>query len=175
MGNIVNGVELTRRVDSVQVFGLTSPLITTASGAKMGKTADGAIWLNADRVGPYDYWQFWRNTADADVGRFLRLFTDLALEETKRLEALQDAEINDAKKILATEATAMRHGRTAQEAANTSAETFEKGQSAEGLPTVTIAEADLEKGISANNILNLRDWLPVIAKHADTSVAARRG
>lgn len=154
-GNIVNGVELTRRVESAQVFGLTSPLITNASGAKMGKTVDGAVWLNADRVSPYDYWQFWRNTADADVGRFLRLFTDLPLEETKRLEALQDAEINDAKKILATEVTAMCHGRTAaEEAANTSAETFEKGQSAEGLPTVTIAEADLEQGISANNILN---------------------
>ena len=154
-GNIVNGVELTRRVESAQVFGLTSPLITNASGAKMGKTVDGAVWLNADRVSPYDYWQFWRNTADADVGRFLRLFTDLPLEETKRLEALQDAEINDAKKILATEVTAMCHGRTAaEEAANTSAETFEKGQNAEGLPTVTIAEADLEQGISANNILN---------------------
>ena len=149
-GNIVNGVELTRRVDSAQVFGLTSPLITTASGAKMGKTADGAVWLNADRVSPYDYWQFWRNTADSDVGRFLRLFTDLPLEETQRLEALQDAEINDAKKILATEATAMCHGRAAaEEAANTAAETFEQGQSAEGLPTVDIPAAELADGIAA--------------------------
>jgi len=149
-GNIVNGVELTRRVDSAQVFGLTSPLITTASGAKMGKTADGAVWLNADRVSPYDYWQFWRNTADADVGRFLRLFTDLPLEETQRLESLQDAEINDAKKILATEATAMCHGRAAaEEAANTAAETFEQGQSAEGLPTVEVPAAELADGIAA--------------------------
>ena len=149
-GNIVNGVELARRVDTAQVFGLTSPLITTASGAKMGKTADGAVWLNADRVSPYDYWQFWRNTADADVGRFLRLFTDLPLEETQRLEALQDAEINDAKKILATEATAMCHGRAAaEEAANTAAETFEQGQSAEGLPTVEIPAAELAEGIAA--------------------------
>jgi len=149
-GNIVNGVELTRRVDSAQVFGLTSPLITTASGAKMGKTADGAVWLNADRVSPYDYWQFWRNTADADVGRFLRLFTDLSLEETQRLESLQDAEINDAKKILATEATAMCHGRAAaEEAANTAAETFEQGQSAEGLPTVEVPAAELADGIAA--------------------------
>ena len=132
-GNIVNGVELTRRVESAQVFGLTSPLITNASGAKMGKTVDGAVWLNADRVSPYDYWQFWRNTADADVGRFLRLFTDLPLEETKRLEALQDAEINDAKKILATEVTAMCHGRTAaEEAANTSAETLKRDRTPKG-------------------------------------------
>ncbi|MGB0629553.1 MAG: tyrosine--tRNA ligase [Alphaproteobacteria bacterium] len=149
-GNIVNGVELTRRVDSAQVFGLTSPLITTASGAKMGKTADGAVWLNADRVSPYDYWQFWRNTADADVGRFLRLFTDLPLAETQRLESLQDANINEAKKILATEATAMCHGRAAaEEAATTAAETFEQGQSAEGLPAIDVPAAELADGIAA--------------------------
>lgn len=149
-GNIVNGVELTRRVDAAQVFGLTSPLITTASGAKMGKSADGAVWLNADRVSAYDYWQFWRNTSDADVGRFMRLFTELPLDEIARLEALEDAQINDAKKILATEATAMCHGRDAAEAAaRTAAETFEQGQSAAGLPTVEIPLAELTEGVSA--------------------------
>ena len=110
-GNIINGVELCRRVDAKGVFALTSPLITTASGAKMGKTAEGAVWLNADRLSPYDYWQFWRNTEDADVGRFLKLFTELSLDEIARLEALQGAEINDAKKVLASEATALLHGR----------------------------------------------------------------
>ena len=112
-GNIVNGVELVRRTDAKPVFGLTTPLITTASGAKMGKTAQGAVWLTADRLSPYDYWQFWRNTEDADVGRFLRLFTDLPLDEIARLEALGGAEINEAKKVLATEATALAHGRDA--------------------------------------------------------------
>ena len=149
-GNIVNGVELSRRVDAAQVFGLTSPLITTASGAKMGKSADGAVWLNADRVSPYDYWQFWRNTADADVGRFLRLFTELPLDEIVRLEALRDADINEAKKILATEATAMCHGRAAAgAAATTAAETFEQGQSSAGLPTVEIPAAELDAGLPA--------------------------
>ena len=116
-GNIVSGVELTRRTDGVQVFGLTTPLLTTASGAKMGKTARGAVWLTADRLGPYDYWQFWRNTEDADVGRFLRLFTDLPLDEIARLDALGGAEINEAKKRLATEATALAHGPAAAAAA----------------------------------------------------------
>ena len=149
-GNIVNGVELGRRTDGAQLFGLTSPLITTASGAKMGKSADGAVWLNADRVSPYDYWQFWRNTADADVGRFLRLFTELPLDETARLEALQDADINEAKKILANEATAMCHGAdAAADAERTAAETFEQGQSAAGLPTVDIPAADFAGGIAA--------------------------
>ena len=110
-GNIVAGMELTRRTDGKQVFGLTTPLITTASGAKMGKTAQGAVWLTADRVSAYDYWQFWRNTEDADVGRFLRLFTDLPLPEIGRLERLDGADINEAKKVLATEATALAHGR----------------------------------------------------------------
>ena len=109
-GNIVAGIELTRRTDAKTVFGLTTPLITTASGAKMGKTAQGAVWLTADRLSAYDYWQFWRNTEDADVGRFLRLFTDLPLDEIARLEALGGAEINEAKKVLATEATALAHG-----------------------------------------------------------------
>src|SRR5262249_28132216 len=110
-GNIVNGVELGRRMDGAELFGLTQPLITTASGAKMGKTASGAVWLNADLMAPFDYWQYWRNTEDADVGRFLRIFTDLPLEEIARLEKLEGAEINDAKKALANEATALLHGR----------------------------------------------------------------
>ena len=110
-GNIINGVELGRRMESFELYGLTQPLITTSSGAKMGKTADGAVWLNADMKSPYEYWQYWRNTEDADVGRFLKIFTDLSLEEIARLEALQGAEINDAKKVLATEATALLHGR----------------------------------------------------------------
>ena len=134
-GNIVSGIELVRRTESHQVFGLTTPLITTASGAKMGKSAGGAIWLRADRLSPYDYWQYWRNTEDADVGRFLRLFTELPLHEIATLEALPGAAINEAKKVLATETTALLHGR---EAATTAAETarqaFEEGLAAETLP-----------------------------------------
>ncbi len=149
-GNIVNGVELGRRADGMELFGLTSPLITTSSGAKMGKTADGAVWLNADRVSPYHYWQFWRNAEDGDVGRFLRLFTELPLDEIARLEALEGAEINDAKKILADEATALCHGRDAAEAARrTAQETFERGKSSEGLPTVEIPRAELAAGLPA--------------------------
>ena len=127
-GNIVNGIELGRRIDGTEVFGLTTPLITTADGAKMGKTAQGAIWLNADQLSPYDYWQFWRNTDDADVGRFLRLFTDLPLEQIAKLEALEGAAINDAKIVLATEATAMLHGRDAAlDAKETAKSTFAGG------------------------------------------------
>ncbi len=138
-GNIVNGIELSRRVDGTQVFGLTSPLITTADGGKMGKTAKGAVWLNADALSPYDYWQFWRNTQDADVGRFMRLFTDLPLDEIARLEALEGAEINDAKKILAHAATAMAHGEdAATAAAETARRTFEEGASDANLPTVSL-------------------------------------
>jgi tyrosyl-tRNA synthetase len=138
-GNIVNGVELGRRTGTHQLYALTSPLITLASGAKMGKTAQGAVWLNADMKSPYDYWQFWRNTEDADVGRFLKLFTTLPLDEIARLEALGGSEINDAKKILANEATAMLHGSAASdEAAETARKTFEEGVSAEGLPTVDL-------------------------------------
>jgi tyrosyl-tRNA synthetase len=134
-GNIVQGVELGRRVSDAQLFGLTSPLITTASGAKMGKTASGAVWLNAERLSPYDYWQFWRNTEDGDVGRFLRMFTDLPLEEIARLEQLKDAEINVAKEVLATEATRLCHGDAhATEAAATAQRAF-AGSAAEGLPT----------------------------------------
>jgi tyrosyl-tRNA synthetase len=134
-GNIVQGVELGRRMNEAQLFGLTSPLITTSSGAKMGKTATGAVWLNPNRLSPYDYWQFWRNTEDGDVGRFLRMFTDLPLEEIARLEQLKDAEINVAKEVLATEATRLCHGDAqAREAAATAARAF-AGGAAEGLPT----------------------------------------
>jgi tyrosyl-tRNA synthetase len=147
-GNIVNGVELGRRCDGVELHGLTSPLLTTASGAKMGKTAAGAVWLNADMLSPYDYWQFWRNTEDADVGRMLKVFTELPLDEIARLEALQGGEINEAKKTLATEATALLHGReAATAAAETARQTFEQGVAAEGLPTVHIPMAELKAGM----------------------------
>jgi tyrosyl-tRNA synthetase len=137
-GNIVQGVELGRRMSEAQLFGLTSPLITTSSGAKMGKTASGAVWLNPNRLSPYDYWQFWRNTEDGDVGRFLRMFTDLPLEEVARLENLKDADINTAKAILATEATRLCHGEeNALEAAATAARAF-SGGAADGLPTFVL-------------------------------------
>jgi tyrosyl-tRNA synthetase len=153
-GNIVSGIELVRRTEGVTVFGLTTPLLTTASGAKMGKTAQGAVWLTADRVGPYEYWQFWRNTEDADVGRFLRLFTDLPLAEIGRLEALGGAEINAAKKTLATEATALAHGREAAElAAETARAAFEQGEAAATLPSVTVTAAALAEGIPAFALL----------------------
>jgi tyrosyl-tRNA synthetase len=149
-GNIVSGVELIRRTDAKPAFGLTTPLITTASGAKMGKSAKGAVWLTADRLSPYDYWQFWRNTEDADVGRFLRLFTDLPLAEAARLGALGGAEINEAKKVLASEATALAHGRAAAEqAAETARRAFEEGQAAESLPGITVAADALAAGIPA--------------------------
>jgi tyrosyl-tRNA synthetase len=133
-------MELTRRIDGTEVFGVTSPLITTADGAKMGKTASGAVWLNADLLSPYDYWQFWRNTADADVGRFLRLFTDLPLEEITRLEGLAGSEINQAKAVLATETTAMLHGPEAAVAAEqTARQTFEGGGAGDDLPKLSVA------------------------------------
>jgi tyrosyl-tRNA synthetase len=144
-GNVVSGIELGRRMENMQLFGLTTPLITTASGAKMGKTAAGAVWLNQDMLSVYDYWQFWRNTEDGDVGRFLRLFTDLPLSEIARLEKLEGAELNEAKKVLATEASAVLHGRAAADkAADTARRAFEEGASAEGLPTIT---AKLPEGI----------------------------
>ncbi|WP_321336717.1 tyrosine--tRNA ligase [Breoghania sp.] len=147
-GNILSGVDLGRRLTESELFGLTTPLLTTSSGAKMGKTADGAVWLNADMRSPYDYWQFWRNTEDADVGRFLKLFTKLPMDEIARLEALEGAELNEAKKILATEATRLMHGEAAaQEAAETARKTFEEGALAETLPTVEIPAAELEAGI----------------------------
>ncbi len=136
-GNIVNGVELARRMDGAEVFGVTTPLLTTASGEKMGKTVAGAVWLHEDQLPHFDYWQFWRNTDDRDVGRFLRLFTDLPLDEIARLEALEGAEINEAKKILANEATAMCRGRAAaDEAAETARRTFEEGASGGSLPSI---------------------------------------
>jgi tyrosyl-tRNA synthetase len=146
-GNILNGIELGRRMIGAQLFALTAPLITTSSGAKMGKTAAGAVWLNADLVSPYDYWQYWRNTEDGDVVRFLKLFTVLPLPEVARLAALKGQEINDAKKVLATEATALVHGReAAEQAADTARRTFEEGALAETLPTFEIPRAKLDPG-----------------------------
>jgi tyrosyl-tRNA synthetase len=163
-GNIVSGVDLVRRTDAAQVFGLTTPLMTTSAGAKMGKSAKGAVWLNAERLSPYDYWQFWRNTEDADVGRFLRLFTELPLDEIARLDSLPGAGINDAKKILANEATALLHGAAAaQEAAETARRTFEEGAAAETLPTHTVAAADLTAG------------LPLIRLLTESGLAASNG
>ena len=139
-GNIIMGVELCRRMDGAEAFGLTTPLLTTASGAKMGKTAAGAVWLNAERLSPYDYWQFWRNTEDADVQRFLALFTELPMDEVRRLGALDGAGINEAKKVLATEACALLHGRdAAEQAAETARRAFEEGAAAEDLPSITHA------------------------------------
>ena len=147
-GNIVNGVDLGRRMGTHQLYALTTPLLTTASGAKMGKTAAGAVWLNADMFSPYEYWQFWRNTEDADVGRFMRLFTVLPLDEIRRLESLGGAEINEAKKVLATEATALLHGKpAANEAAETARKTFEQGETAATLPTITVAHTDISAGM----------------------------
>jgi tyrosyl-tRNA synthetase len=149
-GNIVTGLDLGRRMGTEQLYALTSPLITTASGAKMGKTAAGAVWLDASMLAPYDYWQFWRNSEDADVARFLKLFTVLPLDEIARLEALGGAEINEAKKVLANEATALLHGREAAEAAAATArQTFEEGALAESLPTVDVAAAEFDAGLGA--------------------------
>jgi tyrosyl-tRNA synthetase len=147
-GNIVNGIDLGRRMANAQLFALTSPLITTSSGTKMGKTAAGAVWLNADLMSPYDYWQYWRNTEDGDVVRFLKLFTILPLDEIAKLGALKGQDINEAKQVLATEATALVHGRAAaDEAAGTARKTFEEGSFAGALPTVEIARAELERGL----------------------------
>ena len=149
-GNIVNGIELGRRVDSTQLFGLTTPLMTTSSGAKMGKTATGAIWLDQEQLSAYDFWQYWRNTEDADVGRFMRLFTELPLDEITRLEKLQDAEINEAKKILAGEVTKLCHGEDAAKlAAKTAKDTFEGAGISADLPTIELTKSDLEAGITA--------------------------
>lgn len=146
-GNIVNGIDLGRRMGTHQLYALTCPLLTTSSGAKMGKTAAGAVWLNADMLSPYDYWQYWRNTEDADVERFLRLFTTLPLNEVTRLAALKGSEINDAKKILATEATVLMHGRdAAAQASETARQTFEEGAIAQDLPTIEVTRAELEGG-----------------------------
>ena len=148
-GNIVNGIDLGRRMLNAQLFALTAPLITTSSGAKMGKTAAGAVWLNPDMVSPYDYWQYWRNTEDGDVTRFLKLFTVLPLAEIARLAALKGAELNEAKKVLATEATALVHGREAAEAAaETARKTFEEGATALSLPTISVPRKDVDAGLS---------------------------
>jgi len=163
-GNIVNGVELVRRVDGAQAFGLTTPLLTTSSGDKMGKTVGGAVWLNADRLSPYDYWQMWRNTEDADVDRFLKLFTELPLDEIARLEALRGSELNEAKKVLASEATALLHGAKAAEAAADAAKAaFEEGRVSEDLPTIEIPRSQLEAGV------------PLAAVAAEAGLAASRG
>jgi tyrosyl-tRNA synthetase len=151
-GNIVNGIDLGRRMMKAQLFALTSPLITTSSGAKMGKTAAGAVWLNADMLSPYDYWQYWRNTEDGDVARFLKLFTVLPLDEIGRLAALREQEINEAKKALASEATALVHGREAADAAaETARKTFEKGVLAETLPTVSVPRKHIDAGFGVLN------------------------
>jgi tyrosyl-tRNA synthetase len=163
-GNIVNGVELCRRKDGAEVFGLTTPLLTTASGAKMGKTAGGAVWLNADMFSPYDYWQYWRNAEDADVGVLLARFTKLPMAEVRRLAALKGAEINEAKKTLANEATALLHGRAAAaDAAETARKTFEEGAAAEGLPTITIEARRLAAG------------LPLLDAFIETGLVASKG
>ena len=147
-GNIVSGIDLGRRVEGVELYALTSPLIATASGAKMGKTAEGAVWLDADLVSPYEYWQFWRNAHDRDVGRFLRLFTEIGVDEIARLERLDGQELNEAKKILATEATALAHGRTAaRDAAETAVQTFELGAIGGALPTIEVARDTLAAGL----------------------------
>jgi tyrosyl-tRNA synthetase len=159
-GNIVNGVDLGRRMGTHQLFALTCPLLTTSSGAKMGKTAAGAVWLNADMLPVYDYWQYWRNTEDGDVTRFLKLFTTLPLDEIARLGALQGQEINEAKKVLATEATALLHGRAAAEqAADTARTTFEQGAVAENLPTVEVPRAELEAGLGVLTVFAERTGL----------------
>lgn len=169
-GNIVNGIDLGRRMGTPQLYGLTCPLLTTASGAKMGKTAAGAVWLDAGMLSPYDYWQFWRNTEDADVARFLKLFTLLPMDEIARLQALQGAEINEAKKVLATEATALMHGREAADAATeTARKTFVEGAVAQDLPSVTVARSVLEAGLGV-----LSAFGPDHAKLVPSTSEARR-
>jgi tyrosyl-tRNA synthetase len=154
-GNIVNGIDLARRIDQRQLFGLTTPLLTTSSGSKMGKTAGGAVWLNADRLSPYAFWQFWRNSEDDDVARFLRLFTELPLDEVHRLGRLQGAEINEAKHVLATEVTRLAHGdAAAQAAAETAQRTFAEGRPSEGLPGIDVPWAELEAGVPVAALLH---------------------
>ncbi len=166
-GNIINGIELGRRTLDKQLFGLTTPLITTASGAKMGKTAQGAVWLNADQRSPYDFWQFWRNTEDADVGRFLRLFTELPMDEVRRLEAIQGRELNDAKRVLANEATTLCHGAEAAKAAQAQAEAlFQGGGAASASEAVALPAAKLAEGLSLIEALRLLGL-------ADSNTAAR--
>ncbi|MBK0400223.1 tyrosine--tRNA ligase [Limibaculum sp. M0105] len=171
-GNIVNGVDLTRRVEGVEVFGMTAPLLTTADGKKMGKTAGGAVWLNADQLSPWDFWQYWRNVADADVGKLLRRFTELPMDEIRRLEVLRDQEINEAKKILATEVTALCHGREAAEAAErTARETFEAGGLGGDLPEIALSPADFAEGGLSVVQLFLRAGLAKSGKDAKRLIA----
>lgn len=170
-GNIVNGIDLTRRILDGQIFGLTSPLLTTSDGKKMGKSQDGAVWLNAEQLSPYQFWQFWRNTTDADVGRFLKLYTELPLDECDRLGALQGQEINDAKIVLAGEVTALLHGRAAADAAEATArEVFEKGGTGDDLPTLALSADDLGDGISIVQLL-VRSGLAGSGKEAKRLIA----
>ena len=167
-GNIINGIDLGHRMDTPQLFALTSPLLTTSSGAKMGKSLSGAVWLNPDMLSAYDFWQYWRNTEDADVSRFLKLYTTLPMDEIIRLSALGGSEINEVKKILATEITAMLHGReNAEQAAETARKTFEEGALASDLPTIEVPAADLESGIGLLALM-------VTAKLAASNGEARR-
>lgn len=153
-GNIINGIDLGHRMGSKQLYAITTPLLTTSSGAKMGKSANGAVWLNADMLSPYDFWQYWRNTEDADVSKFLKLFTTLPMDEIKRLSALGGNEINEVKKILATEVTAMAHGRdTADNAAETARKTFEEGAVAQDLPSIDVSASDLKDGIGLLSLI----------------------
>ncbi|MFY9239012.1 MAG: tyrosine--tRNA ligase [Roseovarius sp.] len=170
-GNIVNGIDLTRRVIDGEVFGLTSPLLTTSDGKKMGKSQDGAVWLDADMCSPYTFWQFWRNTTDADTGRFLKLYTELPVEECDRLGALDGADINAAKVILANEVTTLLHGRAAAEAAEATArEVFEKGGVGDDLPTLELSDAELSEGVSIVQVL-VRAGLAKSGKEAKRLIA----
>lgn len=172
-GNIVNGIDLTRRVDGREVFGMTAPLLTTASGAKMGKTAAGAVWLNEDRLSAYDYWQFWRNVGDADVGKFLRLFTDIPEDEIAQLEQLEGAQLNIAKLRLAGKATELAHGKdAARHAEETARLTFEQGEAAEGLPTVELTDPERETGVQIVGLL-VRSNLVGSKGEARRALAAR--
>ncbi|QTN35549.1 tyrosine--tRNA ligase [Cognatishimia activa] len=170
-GNIVNGIDLTRRVIDQQIFGLTSPLLTTSDGKKMGKSADGAVWLNAEMRSPYEFWQFWRNTTDADVGRFLKLYTELPVEECDRLGALAGSEINEAKVILANEVTTLCHGADAAEAAEATArEVFEKGGVGADLPTLSLSADDIGDGISVVQLI-VKSGLAKSGKEAKRLIA----
>ncbi|SJM34308.1 tyrosine--tRNA ligase [Mesorhizobium delmotii] len=172
-GNIVSGIDLVRRIAAEEVFGLTTPLLTTSSGAKMGKTAAGAVWLNADRLSPYDYWQFWRNTEDADVSRFLRLFTDLPLDEIGSFDRSRGAELNAAKERLANEATALAHGEeAARQAAQTARQAFGQGTAADGLPTVVLTSAEIAEGVILADLL-VRAGLAASKSEARRAIAGR--
>ncbi|WP_321336256.1 tyrosine--tRNA ligase [uncultured Cohaesibacter sp.] len=172
-GNIINGIDLVRRVDRQEVFGMTAPLLSTSSGVKMGKTAAGAVWLNADRLSPYDYWQFWRNTEDADVSRFLKLFTDLPMEEIARLGEAEGADLNGVKERLANEATALVHGKeAAEQACKTAKQTFEDGSAAHGLPTLELGDEERIHGVSIVDLL-VRSGLASSKGEARRAIAGR--